>query len=776
MATSDARFKRIQTPDEILRQPDLQPGAKVVGAPYQQSTAPNTVDRVVENQLMQLGEALKGFQPSLTRLTGAVAEQQHKQEFSEGQLWASKQESMEKANELIRSGQIPAGKSPWFMDGLMTRHMDMLAHQYDRDQLQAWQNSDARYSEDPGAFAKWQADYRTAWEKQNVLPLTQHRPNASVYIAEHFTPRASQTDKRMGGIHDNEKMQEIELKANQQVQIEMHGLLEDFYRDRGPGVVHDPKILANRMEVLHSQMRLMESGENGYLKFGFTGPRLNENIRAAFINFAKETGDASVLDAYEAYSHTHGHPAKAAKAKAELQAAREHIVSTNYQNILRQEKLDQLEAEGPPEKRIADYKARYDAQQSAVVREKLVREYQSAIYLAPRTQEGLAQREQYVAELMKLDGSVGIKVQQTLLQMEEHQKTLVDKRTFGLTELNIRRAMIADPMNPQLVDRVAQAYRDEHLDEPTMRGLLSSIETMRQHYVTANTPLKDPAYTHLEESVGKAVVKDFSKVGGEESLAMGQALTTFRLRAIAEMQAHPEIKTGAQLAAHMAPIAREIAEVYNVEMKQERERAEEKAKQREEVQKQVEENQRRLDAEAEMTPEQRAQQQQQIKAAEKTQKRLNAEDAKFEKEQKQKTAEHMKRLKEGTDAIEENAKKAAGSIEKMFEPKPAEASAPKAKDLPPIEDLAKQKASEQEPSPKDLAKRLTKEDRRDLTSALDRRFLPGVKEKPIDDVELRDTVRRIFKPHYSNLSALERAVDGFIEANKKSKRYAKKEQ
>jgi hypothetical protein len=770
MATSDARFKRVQTPDEILRQPDLEPGARVVGAPFQGATAPNVADRVVDNQLMQLGEALKTLQPNLTRLAGAVADEQHKQEFSEGQLWASKQESIEKANELIRSGQIPAAKSPWFMDGLMARHMDMLAHQYDRDQLKAWQESDARFSEDPGAFAKWQAEYRTAWEKQNVLPLTKFRPNASVYIAEHFTPRASQTDKRMSSIHDQEKMQEIELKANQQVQIEMKGLLEDFYKDRGPGVVHDPKVLANRMEVLHSQMRLMESGENGYLKFGFSGPRLNDNIRAAFINFAKETGDISVLDAYEAYSHTHGHPAKTAKASAELQAAREHIVAENYQNVIREEKIAMMQAEGPLEKRIEDHMLEYNTKHNNLRREALSRDLETAIYLSPINQDGLAKREKYLTDLKRIDPDKGIKVEKTLREMEEHQQTIIDKRTYGLAELHIRQEILADPMSPKHIERISQAYRDGMLGNEEMRFLIGAVETMRQHYLTANTPLKDPAYTHLEESVGKAVVKDFSKVGGEESLAMGQALTAFRLRAIDEMRLHPEIKTGTQLAAHMAPIAREIAEVYNVEMKQERERAEEKAKQREEVQKQLEENQRRLDAEAEMTPEQRTKQQQQVKAAEKMQRKLDEQDRKFEADQKKKSAEHRQNLDTGTKQLEENAGKASKSIEKMFEPKPAEA-APNKDDKP-----KGQVGSKVAPKGTSTKGPLTKEEVATLSDALDRYYIPTKDQQPLTKEDALAIVRGVLDARYSDKKELERVASKFIEDQKKLKKYASAKQ
>lgn len=85
----------------------------------------------------------------------------------------------------------------------------------------------------------------------------------------------------------------------------------------------------------------------------------------------------------------------------------------------------------------------------------------------------------------------------------------------------------------------------------------------------------------------------------------------------------------------------------------------------------------------------------------------------------------------------------------------------------------KQPKEEHGPTPKKLSEMLSGKDRNHLLSSFERAWLPGVNEKPITEQALRDEVRGVFEKFYKKPEELNNAVNGFIEAQRNSKKYKK---
>jgi hypothetical protein len=416
--------------------------------------------------------------------------------------------------------------------------------------------------------------------------------------------------------------------------------------------------------------------------------------------------------------------------RAAEQQAREHIASEQYQEMMRQDAVDKLEAVGTREDRIKYYSDMASKGKADLVRERLTRELSSDIYLRePKSQDEINARDARLRELYQVNPEAAGHVYSTVQQMESRHKTEHRTRIHDEMEATIRQDILNNPLNPGHEKRIVDAFRNEVLDRDQMRSMLSFVQTYREKGAEPSA-LKDPAYTNLEKGVYGGVVKNLAAIGGMEAVTASKAAWDFRSEALDLIRQHPELATnGPALAAMMEKRQSPIAERYNKELATLRKADEDKKAFGEYL----------LDLDNQMnnpTPNEQRKTDMQVEKAKEFDKRLKAHDA--------------------DPANNPDPRDAASQKTDATKPVPG-APAPAKKG----------------PSPKELSQRLTGDEKKSLLAAFDQTLLPATSKKPLSEQQLRDTVRNTFKPHFADLGELNTAVNDFIETQKKSKRYLK---
>lgn len=734
-----ASRSQYDTPDTIsgknnLATPftDLQPKAQPFSVYEKPVTAP-VADAQTHNNYLNLAHALGELEPTLIQGVGYLTDIDDKRQQGEAAAAANKAAQDKNITDIksaMNAGLLPAGASPIFIKAWKETYLKLRGEQSQTAMKEAYySNDELRNSDDPEAFNKFATDWRqkflseaigsnqyTGQEVANSKINEQVQSHLMSLHNEHITFRVGERE-RMG----RESAQNL---AQSRIDKVFAG---DFWNinwdDAGQQVA----------DVWYSKANgLSEAG--GFRK-SFATADMTDSIIAA----AKARGDARILELAKHIKTPGGNLAGTAIWREKAQNAAEHIASEQYQKIMREDSMAKLDVMGSPEERVAYYRKQFEATSNDLYRTKAARDLSSQIYLAPAdSPDALAKREKLIQDLIAVDPTVGMSVQNHLMTREEHIENLRRTKTHDLVEADMRKSILDNPMSPDHEDRIISLAKANLIDRDQMRSMLSMVNTYRTAGET-HSSLKDPGFTHLEKAAYAGVVKDLAKVGGYEAIMAGKAQWEFRATALQAIVDHPELaKNGPALAEYMEKKLIPITEKYNRLLKPlltADQKDAEYQKYLEDYAKQYGETVTGKDelgntVEVGTNPNTAPPRvQQQVKKAEEFKKKLDL----FDKGK-------------GPDP----------RLETLEEDQPKSATKPP-KDA------------------KELSERLDSKGKASLRSALDRAFLPGKAEKPITIEALRDLVRETFAPQYGeDLTGLNNAVNEFIATARNSNRYKKK--
>jgi hypothetical protein len=708
----------LPTPDSISGQQniatpftDLQPAARPYSV-FTPETGFDIPDAPKTNGYMQLAGAMKDLMPVAIQGVKYVTDIDDERLVSEGAVAASKAAQDKNVKDLhsaMRAGYLPAGASPTFIKAWKENFLTLRSEQATDEMRAAYEaNTELKTSQDPNAFNAWASQWRDSYMKSVLNGADGQGQYSALEIANSkFNERIQHSIFGLHKEHINAQVAEREKVGRQTADNLMTARLDEAFKGKDFFSV-DYAAAAQRLTDVWQ-------GPNGMVsKGGLNVSEINPAIANALITHAKMTRNPEVLKVAQFVKTPGGTLAGTSAWRAAEQQAREHIASEQYQEMMRQDAVDKLEAVGTREERIKYYSDMAAKGKGDLVRERLTRELSSDIYLRePKTQDDINARDARIRELYQVNPEAAGHVYSTVQQMETRQKTEHRTRIHDEMEGTIRQDILNNPLNPGHEKRIIDAFRNEVIDRDQMRSMLSFVQTYREKGAEPSA-LKDPAYTNLEKGVYGGVVKNLAAIGGMEAVTASKAAWDFRSEALDLIRQHPELATnGPALAAMMEKRQSPIAERYNKELTTLRKADEDKQAFGEYL----------IDLDKQMnnpSPNEQRKTDMQVEKAKEFDKRLKAHDA-----------------------------------DPGNNPDPRDAASQKTDATKPVEG-----AKKKQPTLSELRAALSPESISILGSAM----------KTAPEEQLRTLTRGIFSRHYTDPDALKTAVDEFIKANRKKKK------
>lgn len=261
--------QRVQVGD--LRTPELiQPKA----TPVSTLRAPSVTPPPQTNGLLQLGEALSSIQPSLNQFLDRKMDKVTQEEIQRGQEAQLKNKAAFK--DAVNKGLIPAGASPWFVQGYQKSEQQVNGIAFDQSLREAWAGSEIRNSDDPDAFKSWVQSYTQQYLEHNKLTGT---PMFHV-LAD--AVRGSQAN--LAAHHIGYRQQQIEETALQNTQQTVLNILDN-------PMIPSPK----EEDKVRARAGMIQSLLSEQVASGMNGQQANKLTVDSVVQKALENEDVTVL-------------------------------------------------------------------------------------------------------------------------------------------------------------------------------------------------------------------------------------------------------------------------------------------------------------------------------------------------------------------------------------------------------------------------------------------------------------------------------------------------
>ena len=192
-----------------------------------------------------------------------------------------------KLAEAVRSGQLPAGKSPAYLRGVHLGFLENLGSQYGRDLSEAYRAHPVSGALSTDGFNEFQQEFDEGWYGENMPDLD------GALIADGFSPRADAASRALSTKFINDVSANVETRAYETIAASVGSAVDHLYALTG-GIEDESE--ARLVAQLASNI-ISDANPDSLTANGLDKRKANDVLVAAFLQKARETGDASLLDA-----------------------------------------------------------------------------------------------------------------------------------------------------------------------------------------------------------------------------------------------------------------------------------------------------------------------------------------------------------------------------------------------------------------------------------------------------------------------------------------------
>lgn len=558
---------------------------------YQRPGSQEVMRPNLSNPMTQLAESLGTLNAELKTSLPKIAQQYSEKEYADAEK--SFYENREKANEMIRTGQFPAGASPYWQRGLqrasLKQHGQLLAAQLQQD-FMGEAGSEARASNDPAVVQRFVDSVASKYSAEN-LRAGDRSLYSALDLQEIFNPAMEQAGKSLLSAHAQYRVNE-----NQQQYVDLAGATVETLLEQHISTLKATDSDEDRARVYREAgvkiNDVFYNFDTGLVKNGLAPSKGNQLIVDTITAKAMKTGDRSFLDVLDHVPAGNGasvgktQAAQAKRLQAEEHITREEIQRENHRWQLEQrpyqrEALHRQAAEFTQQDQRWEKERMSWLETSAGKAEgEILRSLTRRLYEGmdnPDPKKGVAVIND-VLKTAKQSLPEKVEVLNELLAVTHQRKahTQDDPSTVSKIYLDIAK----DPLGFD-DRRLAREVRNGNLTVGTMRGIFDDLDRKRNN---ASHPLmRQPEFTEMLHQVGRGSVgSPDDEWSAEGQLRASQAVNAFRDEAQMWIEANPNGSPAAfrqHLRQKVAPVLEMVNKDYGEAKAKDRETEATKQKQ-----------------------------------------------------------------------------------------------------------------------------------------------------------------------------------------------------
>ena len=183
---------------------------------------------IATNQAENLSKAIDNLVKIGAPLSAKLHEEFNEEQVKEGLFRVSKasDETIRKLRDGVTSGFLTGEESPAYVEGVNRGVLRVQSRVFGENALVDWRKSKEYNSEDPRAFSTWIQNYRADFNRKFIDGLP---PDL---IAEELLPRQNAVINQLQQRHQEKQARDYEYNAVVNMQQDMQGHVEAFFRDR----------------------------------------------------------------------------------------------------------------------------------------------------------------------------------------------------------------------------------------------------------------------------------------------------------------------------------------------------------------------------------------------------------------------------------------------------------------------------------------------------------------------------------------------------------------
>ena len=187
----------------------------------------------------------------------------------------------------VRSGELPAGMSPAYLRGVHLGFLENLGSQYSRDLSEAYRAHPVSGALSTEGFSEFQQEFDGGWYAENLPDLD------SSLIADGFSPRADAASRALSTKHIGDVSTNVERRGFEAISASVGSAVDHLYALTG-GIEDESE--ARLVAQLASNI-ISDANPDSLTANGLDKRKANDVLVSAFLQKARESGDASILDA-----------------------------------------------------------------------------------------------------------------------------------------------------------------------------------------------------------------------------------------------------------------------------------------------------------------------------------------------------------------------------------------------------------------------------------------------------------------------------------------------
>jgi len=528
--------------------PQLQPQARPIDT-YVRPGEAEFGKPVQTNPFLQLSHALSQLEPTLQRGTVMAAEQYGAEEAAKGEqeFWQNR----EKWNALIKSGEVPAGASPYFTRGLQRAYVKQLGANYQAELEAAFYGPDgeaARNSDKPEVMVDLMNKVRQDFSEKNLMkggqPLFQN-----LDLQEVFNPLAEQGYRSMMQQHASYRVQAREKQYEAAASTQIGGVM-DTLAWNNPGTLDNETQTGLYKNAAQRINDVLYNPDNGPVPNGMLAAKANQVLVDTVVAKVVASGDKSLLGVLDYVTNKQGAPiGKTQYAITKRTEAEEHLTSLAIRQEQFQHWKDGLGFEARSRAHTEQSWAQSDAQWERTVetwaKQDRTQDQDTIIdTLAMRIFDGLRRSDPKQGQTI-IDDAIA-RAEKVDWKAAEHLRKLVhtitkqksdyedDPTTVALTRMDITTNPLG--FNPS---RLANAVKEQKMKASTAMQMFDDLDRNRQN---GDHPfLRQPFFHSMMDEVKKSMA---DKLGddqfGEGAIRAGNATEEMRDEAVEWIRANPQ--------------------------------------------------------------------------------------------------------------------------------------------------------------------------------------------------------------------------------------------
>ncbi|MGL5935029.1 MAG: hypothetical protein ACRCZI_05345 [Cetobacterium sp.] len=511
----------------------VRPGEQQIGGPAR------------TNPMIQLSEALSQLDSDLKPVVAQASQRWITEEEAKGER-ARFDQGRDKANEMIRKGEIPLGMSPWAERGYKRAHLKEMGTEYYNTVHQKFQGevgSAARESNDPAEMQKLLDDSYKEFSKEWL----ENGRFSALDLQDVFHPAIAQANSNLMRVHADHRVKEVERRYEEHVSTTSTKTMEQALSQLTPESTEDERTIAHK-NIAEKLNGLLYDPDTGAVRNGMLPGRGNDLLRESVLNFAKANGDRSAIAVLDHITTKSGASiGNTIQAQAQILAAKEHITAKEIQEENHRWQMEQRPHQRaalqrqPQEMAMQDERWKQEIAgwgetkqhraEKDILSASLRRLYEGLDN--PNSKEGVKQIDD-VMRVAKQFIPDKVEHLEQILHVTSQRRTNIpdDKGVWAATY----KEMLRDPM---AFDETSLLAKSKGLSQESIKFFIHEAQRLQGH--AGHKFMRHPEFTEMIHQVSKGSSQNQAdEFSAEGQMRQSQAMASFRDRAAIFIKKNPE--------------------------------------------------------------------------------------------------------------------------------------------------------------------------------------------------------------------------------------------